>query len=365
LSIGLSAPLALYVAKKQLKNVFTDSQVSVGKCEIRLLSRMRLSEIEIKKEKIYDFKLKELRIDYSLISLLRKRILKLSLNGLSVYLHMPAKSVLEFKQHLNLNAPSPLSLDSLSLSGLNLNISSKDLNLKADLSILLNLQKQLLDYCDLKIDSLVSLGFYLGGAVLRVQPRLPLGEFYIPKLKYDKLEIQDLKANAKSGPGSLSLDDLSAKILGGEAQGNLGFRFTKNNLTYLAELRFSGLNLDAFVRDFKLSDRFTLTGTLAGTVSIEGEGAKINILAGDFSTASPGGTLIITDENFLKNLARNSGQSLDILVESFKNYHYNTGKMNVGLDKGNLVMGIGLEGEAGRRDLSITLHDFKLGKGEL
>jgi len=64
-------------------------------------------------------------------------------------------------------------------------------------------------------------------------------------------------------------------------------------------------------------------------------------------------------------MAINSGQSLDILVENFQNYHYNTGIMKLSFDKGNLIFNIDLEGGAGKRNLSITLHDFKLGKGDL
>jgi hypothetical protein len=71
--------------------------------------------------------------------------------------------------------------------------------------------------------------------------------------------------------------------------------------------------------------------------------------------------LTITDDKFLNNVAKSSGQSLDILVESFKNYHYNTGVMKLSLERGDIVFDIALEGEAGKRNLSIVLHDFKLG----
>jgi hypothetical protein len=49
-----------------------------------------------------------------------------------------------------------------------------------------------------------------------------------------------------------------------------------------------------------------------------------------------------------------------MLVESFKNYRYNTGILKLSLDKGNLIFDITLDGEAGRRKLDIVVHGFSL-----
>jgi hypothetical protein len=84
------------------------------------------------------------------------------------------------------------------------------------------------------------------------------------------------------------------------------------------------------------------------------------VLSGNFSTLQPGGILVIKDDKFLKNLSRTTKQPLDILVESFKDYHYNTALMKLSFDKGNIILDVALEGEAGKRNLSIVLHDFKL-----
>jgi len=39
--------------------------------------------------------------------------------------------------------------------------------------------------------------------------------------------------------------------------------------------------------------------------------------------------------------------------------------MNVSLDKGNLVLDISLDGETGKRNLNVIVHDFRLGRREL
>jgi hypothetical protein len=49
-------------------------------------------------------------------------------------------------------------------------------------------------------------------------------------------------------------------------------------------------------------------------------------------------------------------------VDSFKNYRYNAGVVELSLQGPDLVFDIRLEGDAGKRDLTIVLHDFKLTK---
>jgi hypothetical protein len=86
------------------------------------------------------------------------------------------------------------------------------------------------------------------------------------------------------------------------------------------------------------------------------------MLSGSFSTLTPGGTLVIMDAKFLENMARNTQLPLELLVEDFKNYRYNTGLLSLGLEDNNIILKVALEGEAGKRNLNVILHDFKLGR---
>ncbi|MDP2911079.1 MAG: hypothetical protein Q8N76_01950, partial [Candidatus Omnitrophota bacterium] len=61
----------------------------------------------------------------------------------------------------------------------------------------------------------------------------------------------------------------------------------------------------------------------------------------------------------LENVAKQSNQPLDIIVESFRNYNYNNGMISLGMESGNLVMDIKLDGKAGKRNLAVVLHNFK------
>ena len=130
-------------------------------------------------------------------------------------------------------------------------------------------------------------------------------------------------------------------------------------------MEFINLDLAKFVDDFNLGKKFQITGRLNGAMNFKGAGFDIYALTGDFSATEYGGMLVIKDTRFLENLARNYEQPLDILVESFKDYHYNIGTMRLSLDKENLILDVALDGDAGKRNLNIILHNFVLRKGEI
>jgi hypothetical protein len=127
-------------------------------------------------------------------------------------------------------------------------------------------------------------------------------------------------------------------------------------------LEFSGIDLNAFVHDFKLNEKVDLNGRMEGVAVLKGKGLNFTVLSGDFTANAPGGDLTIKDKSYLEKIARGSGQSLDILVENFKNYHYNKGVMNLSLVEGNLILDIALDGEAGKRNFTVTMHNFNLGR---
>lgn len=155
------------------------------------------------------------------------------------------------------------------------------------------------------------------------------------------------------------LDLSSCDLFGGKISGSAKLGLNRH-LVYSAELNVSGIKPDDFIKDFELGEKFRMSGNLSGTARIEGKGGDIEILSGSLQAARPGGALVITDRSFLENIARASGQSFEMLVESFKDYHYNTGIAELSLDKGNLIFDITLDGESGRRKLDIVVHDFSL-----
>jgi len=357
-------PIVLFLAKRQLEKVFIDSKVSVRDCDLKPSQLLSLLDIEVNKAKTYDFRVEEISIQYDPFSILKRRITLISLKDVVLSVYLPQRSIFQLSQTLNLGSRGLFLVESLELLNLKLNLKFKDLNLKAKASSRLSLIEQLINYLDIEIDSLDSDGFLLEGASLKISKMQDSGELYINKVEYGRIDIEAIKGKVRLKDRILFLDSLSAKALGGKIQGDLTFRIGKEK-EYLANLEFINLDLEKFVDDFNLENKFQITGSLNGAMNFKGKGFDINALTGDFSAAEYGGILVIKDTRFLENLARNSKQPLDILMESFKDYHYNTGMMRLYLDRGNLVLDMELNGEAGRRNLNITLHDFRLKRGGL
>jgi hypothetical protein len=162
----------------------------------------------------------------------------------------------------------------------------------------------------------------------------------------------------------LFLDTFSAKVFGGQIRGNAALKIDQGAF-YLASLNFTDLDLEKFVSAFELEEKFRMSGLLGGRIVLEGRGADIRILNGDLAMTEAGGMLIIKDPRVLEHIAGRSGQPLDILVESLKNYHYNRGTVTLSLEEGSLLLIMALDGEAGKRNLNIVLHDFQLTKDGL
>lgn len=172
-----------------------------------------------------------------------------------------------------------------------------------------------------------------------------------------EVSFSDVRASARIKGGALSIDSLKARLLGGDLGGNLKVPLGRN-AAFSAALNIDGLRIADFVRNFKLDNKFQMDGKLGGDFLLSGRGFDITAIEGGFVTDSPGGTLVIKDKSILQNIARRSGQSLDILVESFEHYDYTIGRMKVSLDGRDLLLDIALEGAAGRRSLNIVLHEF-------
>lgn len=326
---------------------------------MRPSSELGLYDIAIKNGKAYDFRVKEIRFDYNLGSILKMQISRVYIKDALINVNLAGKNISDIRTYLNLGSKRSFLVDNLELSNLNLNLNSQTINAKASVSARLNLAGQSIGYLDVKIDSLYAQGLRIEGGLFNVMQGQDSGELKAKKLQFDKINIEDVTGRSRLAGDLLYLDSISALFSGGQIQGNLTSQIGKDT-EYAANIKFLGLDLERLIKDLDLENKLQLSGKLSGSINLEGKGLNLNVLSGNLTSLSPGGMLIIKDDKFLKNLAQASQQSFDILVESFKNYHYNTGVMKLGLDKGNLILDIALNGEAGKRNLNITLHDFKL-----
>lgn len=353
-------PLIIFFAKRQLSNIFVGSTVDIGACDLQPLRKVSLKDIHISRQKTYDFKVKETAAEYSLFSLLRGNIRNVSLSDAAIEINLAQNSLWEFGKLLNLkNQKSALRVNSLQLSNLGLDIKSPELMLKAQVSAGIDLINQSADYFELRVVFLEGSGLQLKDAFVEAKRKSYPGLLRIAEIKYDKLAIKKIEGKARLEDKSLFLDSLSAEVLGGAIRGSAHLELRPAG-EYLVELQAKDVDLGAFINDFNLGEKVSLSGSLSGSVTLKTKGYGISLLSGDFSAEAPGGMLTIKDTAYLEGIARSSSQPMDLLVESFKNYRYNTGMMKLSFEKDNLILDIVLEGEAGRRNLSVTLHDFKL-----
>ncbi len=353
-------PAAIFLAKRNLSRVFIDSSVFIRGCSISPLRSITLSDLEIKNSPAYDFKISRIKIEYGLAQILKGRITKVSLEGASISINLPGKSIAKFNQYLHLGSGGAFLVQSAELKNLDLEVNANDLKTQARLSVAADLAKQRVDYCDLIIDSLEAQGLKLDGLILMFnRAGNSAGSLSIKQIKYDKARIRELQSRVTFENFTLVLDSLSAGFLDGKLLGSLTVKLDKNAQVKLA-LKFMDLNLEAFIKDFELGEKAQASGRLTGGISLEARGLDIAAFKGVFSSLGSGGTLVVKDTKFLEGMARNSGQSLDILVESFKNYRYNIGNIELFLDNGNLNFNVALDGEAGKRNLNIVVHAFNL-----
>ncbi|MFA4991149.1 MAG: AsmA family protein [Candidatus Omnitrophota bacterium] len=216
----------------------------------------------------------------------------------------------------------------------------------------------------LEMSSLSVSGLEARDIILKIARTRDGGFLRVGSVKYNKITLARIRSAAFLENGTLYLNDLVLDFLGGKVKGDASLDLDKG-AGYDFKLKALDLDIKTLVNDFKLTEKFEMTGNLGGDASLAGEGIAVTSLDGNFFTGEKGGILRIKDRGFLENIAKRSNQSMDIIVESFKNYHYNKGNIRLFSDRGDVILDVLLDGGAGKRDLTVILHDFILKKGGL
>lgn len=129
-------------------------------------------------------------------------------------------------------------------------------------------------------------------------------------------------------------------------------------IAYHVQIRLDRIDLAFLVKALNADEKVGLNGIMAGSLSLSGKNLKIAEIKGDFSTSPPGGKLVIKDEDFLKRLAENTKQPLEIIKEGFKNYDFTKGTLWVSRDPESILLHIILDGAKGKRDMTVALHGY-------
>ncbi len=287
-------PVVIFIVKHQIKKILPGTNVTISGGSIDPLSRFVLTGIRLSRQPEYDCKVNRIEVNFSPASILKGLVGK---------------------------------------------------------------PWELIESCQLNLDSLVVKDARIESGYFKVSRFKDDGVMEIRRIKFGKLSLKDIQGKVRLKDEYLFLNSLSGKLFGGFLKGNGQINLTKP-FGYQADLNFVNLDLNVFIKDFDLQEKAEITGKVSGFLRSQGQPDKIEVINGNFSAGQEGGTLTIKDLRFLENMARSSGQTLDLVVESFKNYRYNTGVTIVSLQDNNIVFFINLDGNTGKRDLNITLHDF-------
>jgi hypothetical protein len=310
-------PVLLSIANKELHKVFKQS--SIGGLKI---TRDFIEFYDVKiKEPGYGLKIRETKVYYSLSSILKKKIDKIE------------------------------ALDA------NVDFTKNDIKIKGTVSLRLDMAANTLDYIKLNVFSCNTDLVKIEGLVLNASQGSDAGEFHIKGVKYNDLKIADVAGKTELKGRLLRVNHLLVGFLGGNISGEFNLTLDQD-MDYNLSVNTQDVEIKRFVDDMKFNEKFNMTGTLAGAFYLSGKGEEIKDIKGDFYTEAVGGVLVIKDKTFLENIAKQSNQPLNIIMESFSNYNYNNGIVKLSAETGALAMDLKLEGESGKRSLTIILHEF-------
>ncbi len=357
--LALSArPIIVSAVKKELLKSFPDSVVTVAGCEFSL-TQLAFSGIEIKKAHSHDFKVSRLVVEFEMLALLHGKVHAISVDEGQINIDLVKQTVLNLPKVFlpkGSSPKSPFAIEKISLNHLQFNIHTKDL--KADFSVSLDfaMDKQILHAIEIQLNSLEFQDLVLKNALLKVTEQEP-GNFHMDSFQYNKLKVTNLGSRVILDQEKLVFPNLSGTTLNGKISGEL---VLGNNplIDYKFNIHVENLDVQVFIHEFEFEKTFTMPGLMSGDVALAGKGPGVKILSGNISLGEKGGVLVIKDTRFLETVAKNSNLPPDLVVDSFKNYNYNTGIVALSLDQGNVGVEISLDGKAGKQKFNFIFHDL-------
>ncbi|HRZ67733.1 MAG TPA: hypothetical protein P5521_06325 [Candidatus Omnitrophota bacterium] len=169
----------------------------------------------------------------------------------------------------------------------------------------------------------------------------------------------------KAGPmfiiESLEINDLVLEIHTSDFDTTVLIRANAavgKDISYDAVVKMEKINLGLLAKMLGAGEKVDISGKMGGEISLSGKDMRIDTITGEFKAISPGGTVIIKDEEFIKNLAKQAKQPVEVIRDSFQNYKYTSGSLSVSKDRDAILLHLLMEGTQGKRDLTIAFHGF-------
>jgi hypothetical protein len=352
-------PLVLALVEKQLRGIFADSQIRVGRASGNPLSSIRFSDIKIHSSKGLDLAISYADIAYNLMDIRKKFDLGISLKNVRLSIDEPSQPLDTFMPVARGQAGGTLFLQRFSINDAVLNVRTKDVGLKGMFSFDCDVARRLITALNVSASSLSYNGFQATEIWVTAERGSPAGRLRIGQSGYQKIKVNDIKGKILFDTDVVHLDEITASLFDGAVRGDVRMGF-QNGPALEVALKAQDLDITTIIQDLELTEKVLMNGQLIGTIGLTMYGPDIKAFRTSFVVKEPGGALTIKDTHFLENLAKNREQSLSVLMESFRDYQYNVGTIKFFAEGNDLVLQMILDGAYGKRNLNVTVHDMSI-----
>ncbi len=338
---------------KKIAEAMPGTKVSIGSISGSLVGDLTFSKIAI--EDAYSkISFETATLSYTMPGLFKKKIDKLSLqNGEAIYhdLNKPMPAV----SYLGSSSGASVKLAKLAISDLKLDIETQDLTLNGKVSFVRDMELNKFEDASIAIAKL-----RLGSIVIKdIDSKINYaqrGKLTVRQIAFQKWNLDEILIDFELKNDRLDLTLDSALWLGVTLTGTGDIRFAPA-MAYALKVEITALPISRILTTYEWDKKLSVSGQLGGTLDIAGSSSRITELKGVLRNATDG-NIVILDQAFLQRIADSAKQPIEIIKATFENYHYNEGEVAVSLDNQNIRLGINLNGEAGKRNLEVYLHDL-------
>jgi len=184
----------------------------------------------------------------------------------------------------------------------------------------------------------------------------------ISSLKFKDNEIKNISMPLVVKKGKITFSRINSDLLGysSHTSGVLNYR-NRNNICL--KLKLENFSFKKIINFFHKDEEFTLGGAFDGSLKLCLDKGKIKEVEGNFNNIS-GGVIDIEKDASLGFLQRYLDKaSYNALVDNFKHYAYNKGRINITKKGAVIVVNFDFNSsELGRRNISVNLHDIQEGE---
>lgn len=342
-----AAPALIHAQiERQLRNVFKDARVSVGRVSIERPLAVAVSDIAVEANG-YQITVKKAAVDPALRLVLADPFVRIK--------SIPDGWNLPSDAGSSGASGKPMIFSAVSARGLVVELQLSNLKGTIRGSVECDLRNYQVRSAHLESPSLRSGSLKIETIIFDL-PEHGTGVLSAERLSIDKVKVTGLKGAVVWEETTVIVDPIAASWVRGAVGGHARLE-TQNPFGYEAELRITQLDLDAFTEEMKLKNKMSADGKLAGKITVKGDVSGVHMLIGHFTADEAGGDLVIQDPNFLKYLAQNTRQPITLVEAAFKEYHFDTGAVSVGMSGRDLKLDVDLNGAKGKRNFEINLHD--------